>query len=153
MKLLARWLALVQQEQTVHQNGDDINDEAIENLFRFSPDDAHLSELSLAGLQDFMAQVCQHYAAVLSRSTDAAPMVLYGWHDAQVRQLRFSLVSSSHGRLPFSCRYRITNEVEPLLEQILLGDWHNPTWPQPVPGVPVLDELLVYCCDLGQGGR
>ena len=56
------------------------------------------------------------------------PMYFYCWHDAQVRQLRFSLVSAWHGRLPFACAIDETATLAAVAERIVHGDWRNPTW-------------------------
>jgi len=52
-------------------------------------------------------------------------MIFYCWHDFQVRQLRFSLVSKSHGRLPFGCETKQTTDLSSVIEQIVHGDWLN----------------------------
>ena len=45
-------------------------------------------------------------------------MVLYWWHDRQAGQLRFSLVSAAHGRLPFGARVVPAPSVRAIAE-----DW------------------------------
>jgi len=56
-------------------------------------------------------------------------MIFYCWHDRQARQLRFSLVSSAHGRLPFACEIEVT-DMAGVVGSIVQDDWLNPNWGQ-----------------------
>lgn len=92
----------------------DINHEASSNLWCFSPCDDEFQGLSAAALVDFINQVMTARREKLSGNSS---MLFYCWHDAQTRQLRFSLVSSTHGRLPFGCAIDPSTELAAIAEQ------------------------------------
>ena len=52
-------------------------------------------------------------------------MLFYGWHDAQVAQLRFSLVSADHGCLPFGCPVEPTADLELIVASFLESPYHD----------------------------
>ena len=108
---------------------DDIHHEALANMWSFSPDDDAASDLRPEDLARFVGQVLEARRRRLVADGHAA-MLFYCWHDAQTRQLRFSLVSAAHGRLPF--RIALQHEATPMAsaERIVHGDWCNPQWGQ-----------------------
>lgn len=52
-------------------------------------------------------------------------MTFYCWHDVQMRAIRFSLVSSSHGRLPFGCATRTVDDLLTVTRQVVERDWNS----------------------------
>jgi hypothetical protein len=81
----------------------DIVAEANGNQWSFSITSEIAAAASVADVEAFAAAVADARSAwLLARG--AGPMVLYWWHDKQAGQLRFSLVSAVHGRLPFGSR-------------------------------------------------
>jgi hypothetical protein len=81
----------------------DIVAEANGNQWSFSIIPEIAAAASVADVDAFAAAVADARRAwLLARG--AGPMVLYWWHDEQTGQLRFSLVSAVHGRLPFRSR-------------------------------------------------
>ncbi|WP_312586759.1 hypothetical protein [Comamonas terrigena] len=108
---------------------DDIHHEALANMWSFSPDDDAASDLRPEDVAHFVGQVLEARRRRLVAEGYAA-MLFYCWHDAQTRQLRFSLVSAAHGRLPF--RIALQHEATPMAiaERIVHGDWCNPQWGQ-----------------------
>jgi hypothetical protein len=95
------WLAEVVADPVVVQP-DDIEFEARGNLWTFSLSPEQTVAVSVADVEEFAVGVVDGRKASLS-ARRAAPMVMYWWHDAQAAQLRFSMVSVAHGRLPFGC--------------------------------------------------
>jgi len=81
---------------------DDIAAEARGNLWSFALSPEQAGAVSAAHVEAFAAGVAEGRRTWLA-AHDAGPMVLYWWHDAQAGQLRFSMVSAAHGRLPFGC--------------------------------------------------
>jgi hypothetical protein len=81
---------------------DNIAAEAHGNQWSFSITLEEAAAVSIADVEAFAAAVAEARSAWLS-ARGAGPMVLYWWHDEQAGQLRFSLVSAAHGRLPFEC--------------------------------------------------
>lgn len=95
------WLAEVSADE-VAIRPDDINAEANENLWSFSLSSEQAAAVSVADVETFAKGVADTRRVWLS-AHEADPMVLYWWHDELAGQLRCSLVSASHGRLPFRC--------------------------------------------------
>lgn len=108
----------------------DINHEASSNLWSFSPDDEESLGITAEALADFIGQVLVARQKQLSGNV---PMLFYCWHEAQTRQLRFSLVSSTHGRLPFGCAIEPGAELASIAADIVNKDWLNAEWGQAGP--------------------
>lgn len=118
-EVLQQWLDLARDDEVVI-DPEHINHEAQSNLWRFSPTDEQTPGITVAGIGGFINAILEARRASLGRSA----MLFYCWHDAQVRQLRFSLVSQSHGRLPFGRKTRHTEQVEDIAQR-LYADWHE----------------------------
>jgi len=56
------------------------------------------------------------------------PMLFYCWHDFQERTLCFSLVSPSHGRLPFGCTVVETDDLMLIAARVVMLDWLHPAY-------------------------
>lgn len=95
------WLAEVATDAVVVRP-DDIGAEARCNLWTFSLSPEQAAAVSVADVEQFAAGVAEARRAWLE-ARGAGPMLLYWWQDSQAGQLRFSLVSAVHGRLPFDC--------------------------------------------------
>ena len=108
----------------------DINHEASSNLWSFSPDDEESLGITAEALADFIGQVLVARQKQLSGNV---PMLFYCWHEAQTRQLRFSLVSAAHGRLPFGCAIDPGAELASIAADIVNQDWLNAEWGQAGP--------------------
>jgi hypothetical protein len=114
------------QDDEVLVDPDDINHEAMTNMWSFSPTDEETPYIEAADIVEFIGQVI----AARSSALAGEAMLLYCWHDAQCRQLRFSLVSRSHGRLPFRCALRETQDLSLIAERVVNGDWRNENYMQ-----------------------
>ena len=64
-------------------------------------------------------------------SGEKRPMTFYCWYDEQANHLRFSLVSASHGRLPFGIQVEKCKNLDDIVEHFLNSTYHN--------GLPVSD--------------
>jgi hypothetical protein len=119
------WLQLARGDEIVVDDGD-INREARENMWVFSPRDDQLGRIDTATAMRFVEEIIRSRRAALS--DEALPgMSFYCWHDHQARQLRFSLVSSSHGGLPFACEIREV-DLAGIVGSVVEDDWLNPDW-------------------------
>lgn len=125
--VLQRWLDMAKDDETVIDL-DDINHEAHSNLWHFSPTEAEQVGITVAGLCELINAVLEARRAQLA----GCAMVFYCWHDAQARQLRFSLVSQAHGRLPFRREVRETNDPGEIATRVH-ADWFELPYPTAVP--------------------
>ena len=123
--VVSSWFTMA-KDDAVEIDPDDINQEARANMWSFSPTDEETPYIEAADIVEFIGQVI----AARSSALGGEEMLLYCWHDAQCRQLRFSLVSRSHGRLPFRCALRETQDLSLIAERVVNGDWRNENYMQ-----------------------
>lgn len=114
------WLAMA-KDDAVEIDPDNINHEAMSNMWRFSPTEEETPQVEAADIAAFIGELI----AARSSALVGQQMLFYCWHDAQCRQLRFSLVSRSHGRLPFRSEVRETQDLALIAERVVNGDWRN----------------------------
>ncbi|UQV43996.1 hypothetical protein KIV45_19135 [Janthinobacterium lividum] len=109
------------KDDAVEIDPDNINHEAMTNMWSFSPTDEETPQIHAADIVEFIG----HVIAARSSALKGEDMLFYCWHDAQCRQLRFSLVSRSHGRLPFRRELRETQDLALIVDRVVNGDWRN----------------------------
>ncbi|MDN2671881.1 hypothetical protein OX459_10805 [Janthinobacterium sp. SUN026] len=114
------WLEMAQDDE-VFIDADDINREAMENMWSFSPTDEETPHIEATDIVAFIEELIAARRSALV----GEQMLFYCWHDAQCRQLRFSLVSRSHGRLPFRREVRETQDLSLIADRVVNGDWRN----------------------------
>lgn len=114
------WFSMA-KDDAVEIDPDNINHEAMSNMWSFSPTDEETPQIHAADIVAFIGQVI----AARSSALVGEEMLFYCWHDAQCRQLRFSLVSRSHGRLPFRCELRETQDLSLIADRVVNEDWRN----------------------------
>ena len=112
----SEWLKDVASDDVV-VNHSNIEAEACGNLWSFSLSLEEAADVSVADVEEFAANVAESRRDGLLRR-GAGPMLLYWWHDEQAGQLRFSLVSTVHGRLPFGCEVLAVARLGEIA-----GDW------------------------------
>lgn len=120
------WLDLAKNSE-ITIDGDDIDHEAHDNLWGFSPADDQLARIDRHSVARFINEIIRYRQDSL-RSVASGKLLFYCWHDAMARQLRFSLVSISHGRLPFGCKLKKTSDVLDVVDMAVERDWKNMDW-------------------------
>ena len=118
--VVSSWFAMA-KDDAVEIDPDDINHEARTNMRSFSPTDEETPQIEAADIVAFIGEVI----AARGSAVKGEDMLFYCWHDAQCRQLRFSLVSRSHGRLPFRCALQETQDLALIADRVVNGDWRN----------------------------
>ena len=118
--VLHRWLEMAGHDEIVVDPADIVH-EARANMWHFSPSDEESNQITVAGVEQFIGEIIKNRKANLN----GREMLFYCWHDAQARQLRFSLISKSHNRLPFGCTVKQTFELSSVIEHIVHNDWLN----------------------------
>lgn len=119
--VLSEWYALT-EDDTINIDEDDINEEACGNWWEFSPTDEEMEGITPEALEEFIQAVIEDCRTVLAEDPPHS-MLFYCWHDFQVRTLNFSLVSTSHGRLPFGCIVIETDDLRLVTDRIVMLDW------------------------------
>ncbi|MDC8759512.1 hypothetical protein [Janthinobacterium fluminis] len=115
-----KWLKMAKDDDVV-VDPSNINHEAIENMWCFSPLEDEAPTINAEDIVDFISQVIEDRR----RKLRDKEMLFYCWHDFQCSQLRFSLVSRSHGRLPFGCELSETKELSIIANRVVNEDWRN----------------------------
>jgi hypothetical protein len=111
---------------------DDINAEALGNLWSFSLSQEQAEVVTPADVETFASGVIKGRRAWLE-VREADPMMLYWWHDGQAGQLRFSLVSVSHEQFPFGCDIALAESI-----RAVATDWLRSPY---LHGIPLDDSL------------
>ncbi|WP_414496432.1 hypothetical protein [Stenotrophomonas maltophilia] len=117
--LLETWFQSASEDALV-MDLEYINTEARGNLCTFSPP-AEVT-LDVEQVVAFIDRVAAHRSAQVAGHA----MTFYCWHDMKVRQLRLSLVSSVHGKLPFACHHVEPTDIRSVVHPIVLDGWNNP---------------------------
>lgn len=100
---------------TVDASGSGLEREALNNQWGFSFTQEQVQGLKAEDVSAFLCGVVDIYhRQLLERFGWEVPCVFYCWFDEQASELRFSLVSASHGSLPFGCPIEVVDDVNPL---------------------------------------
>jgi len=146
--LAHEWLQLARGDGIVVDDAD-INWEARENMWVFSPREDQLERVDTDTTMRFVDEIIHLRRTALS-DRRLPEMIFYCWHDHQARQLRFSLVSSSHGRLPFAREVQQV-DLRSIVGSVVHNDWLNPGWGEQEhagPATPSPDGLQVFAVKL-----
>jgi hypothetical protein len=146
--LAHEWLQLARDDVIVVDDAD-INREARENLWVFSPREDQLGRVDSDTMMRLVDEIIRHRRAALS-DRGLPEMIFYCWHDPLARQLRFSLVSSLHGRLPFA-REAKKVDLWTVVGAVVQDDWLNPSWGEQADASPATrspDGLQVFAFEL-----
>jgi len=95
-------------------------------MYMFSPSEGEEHDLTVASVVAFVRFAIDDRREWLLRHGGHV-MRFYCWHDFQSRQLRLSLVSASHGRLPFGRVVEETGDLQRVIREIVDFDWLNET--------------------------
>ena len=135
-RVLKEWLhELVADPIFIDESRKGLNLEARENLWGFRVDQDESPKLERCDVLDFLTAVQEaRNQQILERFGRSHPMVLYCWVDVQVGELRFSLVSVLHGRLPFGVPIEETDDAGAIADVFLADTYQE--------GIP-LEEFRV----------
>ncbi len=123
MDTFSDWLTEVAADQVVIAPSD-LGAEARGNQWSFALTSRQAAVLSPAHVASFVRAVAAARGRLLSER-GAAPMLFSCWHDDQASQLRFSLVSASHDRLPFHCEVDQSATLESIAASFLDSPYHD----------------------------
>ncbi len=103
---------------------DDIVAEARGNQWSFAVTSQQAAALGTAQVASFVHAVAAARGRWLA-VRNAVPMLFYCWHDELAAQLRFSLVSTRHGRLPFGCEVEQAASLDSVVSSFLGSPYHD----------------------------
>ena len=136
------WLAEVVSDMLVTDDSvGGLEREAMGNLWAFSISQDQSRAVTGADVLVFLSAVGQaRDRQIRERFGAARTMVFYCWFEEQSSQLRLSLVSARHNRLPFGAQSEVTDDLGRVVRQFLRSPYHE--------GLP-LEEFVPQ--DLGDG--
>jgi hypothetical protein len=143
----AEWLTEVVADPIVVLP-EDIIAEARGNLWTFGLDNGQRGAVTSASVEEFVRAVVAARGRWLAEHS-AGPMRFYCWHDAQARQLRFSLVSAGNAALPFDCPVEAAADLCRIVREFLASAEVSPI-PLPV-WVATVPETLA--AESNKGGE
>lgn len=97
---------------------DDLKIELSENTWSVSLNRLEKREITADELQTFIEAVISNRQTQISEQSRNHGMIFYLWHDRQAGQLRFSLISDWHEKLPFSAKI-INEDLENIIREFL----------------------------------
>lgn len=100
----------------------DINAEANRNLRYFDVPPGMAAPPDVTDVEAFVANVVEARRHHL-QSLESSSVAMYWWHDELAGQLRYSLVSASHRRLPFAARVKQVESVGSIAAEWLSSPW------------------------------
>lgn len=137
----ASWLADVAYDDVIISAGD-INAEAQDNLWSFSLSADQAADVTASDVEGFLQAIIGARREWLSaQGVNSGSMRFYCWHDEQVTQLRLSLVSACHGRLPFGCEVKDVGELAEIVNSFLNSGYHDGIPWQEFKSVPSEGEI------------
>ncbi len=130
-----QWLEEVANDSlTVDISQEGLLSECRENLRTFSISQSQAEVTTVEDVLNFLSGIMQaRERQINARSGPTNPMIFYCWFDEQASQLRFSLVSTWHNRLPFGALVEETDDFAKVVSSFLGNRHHN--------GIP-LDEFM-----------
>ncbi len=120
------WLVEVDAaDLTIDTSENGLNHEAQSNQWSFSFTQEQVQSLSLQEVTDFLDTLVESCNRRLSQPEYRPAMIFYCWFDLQASSLRFSLVSVSHGSLPFRSTIKVVSSSAPIVHQFLDSSYHD----------------------------
>jgi len=115
----ATWLPeVIADEVTIC--ADAINHEALQNMWTFTLTREQATRITPTDVEDFLrAVIISRRNWLRGRHVLPGQMRFYCWFDEQAGQLRFSMVSACHRRLPFACQVVDAAEVSHVVRRFL----------------------------------
>lgn len=121
----SEWLPEVAADPVLLSPGD-LNSEAQANLWTFALTPEEAAVIPQSEVEKFLLEIINSRGKhLLNRKVQPKSVVFYCWHDEQASQLRFSLVSKSHGRLPFGCRVKEVSNPSSIVRSFLQSPYHG----------------------------
>jgi hypothetical protein len=103
----------------VGSTADDLNREIKANTWWLSVPDDIRATMSRNDVARFLEALMRDRSAQIRRMKATHGMIFYVWFDELAAQLRFSLISDVHERLPFGCSIRLLLSPDTIIDAFL----------------------------------
>ncbi len=105
----------------VGTSADDLEEEIDQNTVYIGASDEDRATITVDDFERYFKAVIENRRTQLAASPINHGMLFHLWHDVQAGQLRFSLVSDLHEKLPFGAKLNILDTPRPIIEDFLSG--------------------------------
>jgi hypothetical protein len=110
---------------------EDLDKEIANNTWSISISNELATELSVKDFMGFFEKVISNRREQIKSSNNQIGMLFYVWFDGQAGQIRFNLITDFDSNLPFGCKIKIIDNLEPIIEEFLRFPYND--------GIPVED--------------
>jgi hypothetical protein len=124
LKILEEYIA---EQIFITDNSNDIDKEIDKNYWLITGTNEQISSLTSTEWLDYFNRLIVNRQCQLNNSKVKTDLVFYCYHDELAGQLRFNIISATHTKLPFGCKY-----IEDTLENVLnafINDKYNGSIP------------------------
>lgn len=122
----AEWLPKVVADPIhVDESEEGLNAEALANLWGFGFSSEELRGVSEEDVEGFVRAVEEARERQILERFGGRPMAFYCWVDEMLGELRLSIVSASHGRLPFGKPPEIVEDLAEIARAYLACAYHD----------------------------
>lgn len=107
---------------------DDIHDlykETENNTWSISISEDLALKITVEDFMNFFDKVIFNRQKQIRGSNGQNEMFFYAWFDGFSGQVKFSLISCIHQKLPFGCEIQILNELNPVIQEFLTYSQHD----------------------------
>lgn len=103
----------------------DLDEELKNNTWLISASQEVCNTLTKEEILEFINKLVANRRKQVEQSNKNHGMFFYMWFDEQAVQLRFSLISDSHGRLPFGCIVQTISAPDLIIKSFLNSYYHD----------------------------
>ena len=119
----------------VDQSEKGLSYESHGNCWTFATSQSQAEVTTVEDVLNFLSGVMQaRERQIKARPRPVNPMVFYCWFDEQASHLCFSLVSTSHNRIPFGAIVEETDDFALMVQKFLSNQYHD--------GIPMEDFTI-----------
>jgi len=95
------------------------SEEIYHNMWCIALGDDLIKNIKVEQLKYFVDRLIENREQQLKHINFHKNVVFYMWFDQQVLQLRFNVITGNVESLPFGCKLRLVNTVEPILSDFI----------------------------------
>ena len=110
---------IIQDNIFLSGNTKSIQKETYENMWEITFDKQFIAQISIEDLNAFLKKLLQNRSEQMKTRFSHNYATFYFWFDEQALQLRFNILSGKNIKLPFECKLKIEQTVDPIFIHFL----------------------------------
>lgn len=115
---------IIEDPMFIGNSIEDLDKETAENTWSVSMGQELANAFTMEELVSFFTQVQTNRKEQIVQTSNHS-MIFYVWFDWQAAQLKFSLISDFHEKLPFGGNYKTIERIEPIIAEFLQFQFHD----------------------------